>query len=63
MSKGLQMKYFVLNPSKQDAYGKASRSAMLLYAISIEEENKELASDLRQWVHNLEDVKTDESAS
>ena len=52
---GLQMKYFVLNPTKRDEYGKASREAMLEYARQIEEANPELASDLYQWYNDLEE--------
>lgn len=53
MSNGLLMKYFVLNPNKQDAYGKASRDAMRAYALSISSENEELALDLIKWVGNI----------
>lgn len=51
---GLLMKYFVLNPSKKDAYGKASRKAMKAYAVSIFDENEELAKDLVRWIESLE---------
>jgi len=47
---GLLTKYFVLNPLKQDIYGKASRKAILVYADVIAKENKKLAEDLRDWV-------------
>ncbi len=50
MSEGLKMKYFVLNPTKKDAYGTASCEALLAYANSIEPTNYDLASDLREWV-------------
>lgn len=49
--KGLQLKYFVLNPEKSTAYGYASRKAMLTYAEAIESVNYELAEDLREWVN------------
>jgi len=48
---GLQMKYFVLSPNKDDAYGQASREALLSYASAIEGTNPTLTSDLRRWVH------------
>ena len=48
---GLQMKYFVVSPNKDDAYGQASREALLAYASAIEAENPHLCSDLRRWVH------------
>jgi len=47
---GLQLKYFVLNPTKDDAYGEASRKALLAYADAIQDENHELAYDVRHWV-------------
>lgn len=48
---GLEMKYFVLNPSSSDAaYAHASRIAMEEFAAVIEPENPMLAEDLRQWV-------------
>lgn len=53
---GLLMKYFVLNPSKKDEYGRASRNAMLMYALTIKDTNKELATDLRQWVKSIEET-------
>ena len=51
---GLQMKYFVLNPSKQDDYGIASREAIRVYAGEIAHENSGLADDLLNWILNLE---------
>ena len=45
----LKMKYFVLKPKGKDPYAKASRAAMRTYADSIEEENKQLAKELRKW--------------
>lgn len=50
---GLVMKYFVLNPTKHDEYGIASRTAILTYAKSIEEINPYLAADLRNWIDDL----------
>lgn len=46
---GLKMKYFVLKPRGTDTYAKASRAAMQRYATFIEGENKELATELREW--------------
>ena len=46
---GLQMKYFVLKPSGDNAYARASREAMIAYAIAIKLENKKLADELREW--------------
>jgi len=57
---GLKMKYFVLKPSGDDAYAKASRDAMLTYADSIKAENFDLASDLILWVDEI-DNKTKEN--
>lgn len=50
---GLQMKYFVLKPTGEDAYARASRMAMIAYARSIKEENKELYQELIDWVCNI----------
>ena len=47
------MKYFVLNPTKRDAYGMASRKAIRAYAISIHDVNPTLAIDLHKWVDQL----------
>lgn len=57
---GLQMKYFVLNPTKRDTYGKASRHAMMRYAEVIERENPQLAADLRAWNGSIMDGIADE---
>lgn len=51
---GLEMRYFVLSPNKSDAYGAASRKAMLAYADEIEATNPLLASDLRVWLGRIE---------
>jgi hypothetical protein len=50
---GLKMKYFVLNPTKKDAYGQASRMAIYEYARVISKKNKELAEDLINWMRKL----------
>jgi len=47
---GLQMKYFVLKPKGETKYHNASRLAMTAYADAIEDENPELAKELRDWV-------------
>ena len=54
MPDGLKMKYFVLNPTKTDAYGAASRAAMDAYAESICDTNLDLAEELREWVRDLD---------
>jgi hypothetical protein len=46
---GLQMKYFVLKPAGDDKYSEASREAMRAYAEHIQNENFELAEELRKW--------------
>jgi len=53
---GLFMKYFVLEPNKNDAYGEASRNAMSEYAASIAKENSGLSDDLLKWVHEINTV-------
>ena len=50
---GLKMKYFVLNPNKQDVYGTASRTAMRAYANIIKHENSELANNLVTWADRI----------
>ena len=47
---GLLMKYFVLKPKGKDAYAIASQEAILEYALHIDQENSELADELRSWV-------------
>jgi len=47
---GLIMKYFVLKPKGHSPYSEASRMAMLAYAEAIENENLQLAVELRGWV-------------
>lgn len=51
---GLKMKYFVLNPNKQDEYGKASREAIKTYASFIAETNVKLSAELFLWIEDLE---------
>ena len=51
---GLEMKYFVLNPNKQDAYGKASREAIGTYAGEIYDENPKLSAALIRWLEEIE---------
>jgi hypothetical protein len=53
---GLLIKYFVLKPSGDDAYAKASRMAMERYALIIRKENPQLADDLVAWVLREEDA-------
>jgi len=50
---GLKMKYFVLNPTKGDRYGLASRKALSAYADSIGNVNRRLAEDLRYWIEEI----------
>ena len=47
------MKYFVLNPTKNDNYGHASRQALRTYAKEITDENPELAEDLWKWANDI----------
>lgn len=46
---GLVMKYFVLKPTGDDVYAKASRIAMRKYADAVKDENPELAQQLYDW--------------
>ncbi len=50
---GLEMKYFVLNPNKDDPYAVASRAAIATYADSIQGHNQQLALDLKNWMRSL----------
>jgi hypothetical protein len=52
----LDLKYFVLNPTKDTEYGIASRVAVLSYASQIEHVNPQLAQDLRNWVANIREA-------
>jgi len=45
---------FVLSPEKDDAYGEASRDAMLAYANAIQPTNPQLADDMRMKVTEIE---------
>jgi len=47
--KGLCLKYFILNPTKDDPYGEASRKALKAYANAIRDENPDLFYDLFNW--------------
>lgn len=52
---GLQLKYFVLNPTSSDVYyAEASRQAMLAFANQITWSNKKLADDIRTWVEHCD---------
>ncbi len=50
---GLMLKYFVLNPNKQDAYGRASRIALRAYADEIETVNEQFRDDIYNWLDAL----------
>jgi hypothetical protein len=50
---GLHLKYFVLNPTKHDAYGEASRIALAAYSGAITNTNPELAGDLAAWLSDI----------
>jgi hypothetical protein len=52
---GLLMKYFVLNPHKDDPYGVASRAAILTYADCICDANPTLAKHLNDWMNHIEE--------
>ena len=54
MSDGIFMKYFVLNPWKEDEYGAASRAAIKEFARIIENENPKLCFDLKNWVIDIQ---------
>lgn len=53
-SRGLCLKYFVLNPTKNTPYGEASRKALVAYAEAIDRENPQLAFELQSWVRHAE---------
>jgi len=59
---GLQMKYFVLKPKGNDRYAQAARKAMRAYALHIQNENIDLANQMRDWVKK-EDENADVSES
>jgi hypothetical protein len=54
VSDGLKLKYFVLNPNKDDNYGMASREAIRAYAHMIDKTNPELANDLWLWLDDID---------
>jgi len=63
MSNGLEMKYFVLNPNKRNAYGAASRMALRTYAEEIDSTNTKLSQDIETWVFGIsEDIAGEEEA-
>jgi len=49
----LQLKYFVLNPNKDNPYGEASRKALDQYARAINHHDPELAQDIEEWVRRI----------
>lgn len=51
---GLELRYFVLSPNKEDIYGHASREAMRAYAEIIRYENPRFSEDLDNWVYRIE---------
>jgi len=53
---GLEMKYFVLKPKGDDIYAEASRSAMRIYASTIQVVNPGLAHDLMSWVSREQEI-------
>jgi len=50
---GLLMKYFVLNPTKDDEYGYASMNALSEYAFCIKDVNPQLSKDIGKWLSEL----------
>jgi hypothetical protein len=51
---GLQMKYFVLNPtSSNKEFAEASRIAIYKFADEIVESNLTLAMNLRMWIDEI----------
>ena len=50
---GLKMRYFVLNPTKNNPYGLASRMAIREYAEQIAKANPVLSKDLNDWMDIL----------
>lgn len=54
---GLYMRYFVLNPHKNDWHGRASRAAIQAYALVVEGHGQDQFSrELREWVAQIEAV-------
>jgi len=56
VQRGLEIKYFVLNPWKDNAYGVASRKAMEIYASIINTENQTLAMDIHKFLAKVEET-------
>lgn len=50
----LHLKYFVLKPGGNSAYAKASRTAMRVFATEIEQDNLQLATQVKQWAYEEE---------
>ena len=63
--KGMYLKYFVVEPHKDDPCGHASRKAVLAYSEAIYGWNQNLACDLKSWIDAIERdiVKRDERES
>lgn len=53
VQQGLVIKYFVLNPTKKNRYGLASRMAIREYAKVINPINGKLARELNAWMDIL----------
>lgn len=52
-TRGIKMKYFVLNPHSKrpgDSYARASRKAMVAYADEIKQTDSQMCEDLIGWV-------------
>lgn len=49
----LRLKYFVIKPGDIDAYGQASRDALLAYAESIKTTDRPLADSLFAWLNQI----------
>lgn len=50
----LKLKYFVLKPSGDSAWARASRAAMRVFAAEIEQDNFQLAAEIKQWTYEEE---------
>lgn len=50
----ISLKYFVLKPGGNTAYAKASRTAMRVFSTEIEQDNFQLAQDVKQWAYEEE---------
>jgi len=53
--KGLLLKHFVLSPTKDGAYGEASRTGARAYAEAIQPTNPILAAELLEWLRTIEE--------